>query len=208
MNLNKYLEVTFPNLKLQRPLFYNWKYGLRFEIGLGSMQVLNLEYFEKALERAIELFKNVFEGEDEIIIVCQRYSSNRQKIKKRNFCFLAIDDIESKKVESFKIKNIYLENHNQKFDKKEHYHRVAVHLKVNEIKYQPILNKLIYGDFTLGNVPEIYFINRTKDLIFQLYDDRGLDIISKEKPTLQSTYKNFNSWILDYNRKEIDALFK
>ena len=214
MNLNKYLETFFPELKLQKPLFYNWQNGLRFEVGLESMptmkdrekNIINLEYFEKALDRAVELFKYSFDNDDEIIIVCQRYSSNRQRIRKKNFCLTAIENITSKKIESFKLRNLYEDDYETK---KEHWHRIAVHLKVSEINYCLILNKLIYLDFGgYGQTPEIYFINKTKNLIFNLYDDRGLDIIATEKLTLENTYQKFNNWILEYDRKKIDALFK
>ena len=213
MNLNKYLETFFPKLKLQKPLFYNWQNSLRFEVGLESMPtmkdrekgIINLEYFEKALDRAVELFKYSFDNDDEIIIVCQRYSKNRQKIKKYNFCLLAINSLKSKKIESFKLRNLYsIDSYDTN---KEHWHRLAIHLKVEEVDYINILNRLVYSDF--GNDgPEVYFINKTKKVIFNLYDDRGLDIIASEKKDLKDTYQKFNNWILDYDKKQIDALFK
>ena len=213
MNLNKYLDTSFPNLKLQKPLFYNWKNGLRFEIGLESVptmkdpekDIVNLEYFEKALERAIKLFKYAFHDNDEIIIVCQRYSKNREKIKKNSLFLRAINNLKTKGIESFKLRNLYSEDGYG--TKKEHWHRIAIHLNTSEVDYTTILKRLTYLDF--GAVgPEVYFINKTKNIIFNLYDDRGLDIIASDKKDLENTYQKFNKWILDYDRKQIDALFK
>ena len=130
MNLNQYLETTFPNLKLQKPLFYNWHNSLRFEIGLESMPTM-----------------------------------------------------------------------------KEHWHRLVIHTEVSEVNYKRILSRLVYLDFGFAG-PEVYFVNKTKNIIFNLYDDRGLDIIASEKKDLKNTYQKFNNWILDYDRKQIDALFK
>lgn len=213
MNLNKYLETFFPNLKLQKPLFYNWQNGLRFEVGSeliptmkdSEKDIINLEYFDKALDRAIELFQFSFDSDDEIIIVYQRYSKNRQKIKKNNFYLRAIDNIKSKKVENCKLRNLYSTDSYE--TNKEHWHRLAVHSKANEINYKRMLNRLIYLDFGFAG-PEVYFINKTKNIIFHLYDDRGLDIIASDKKDLESIYQKFNHWILDYDRKQIDALFK
>ena len=212
MNLNIYMNTFFPKLKLQKPLFYNWKYGLRFEIGLESLPtmkdfdkgVLNLEYFQKALNRAKALFKYVFDEDDEIIIVCQRYAKNRQKIKRYSLCFTAIENLKQKKVESYKFRNLYVDEHDTK---KEHWHRIAVHLRTDEVDYEALLRRLIYTDFGAYG-PEIYFINKNKNIIFNLYDDRGLDIIATQKADLENIYQKFNRWILEYDRKEIDRMMR
>lgn len=41
-----------------------------------------------------------------------------------------------------------------------------------------------------------------------MYDDRGLDVVAKNKENLQKLYVMFNNWILDYDRKQIDETFK
>ena len=41
-----------------------------------------------------------------------------------------------------------------------------------------------------------------------MYDDRGLDVIAKDKKSLDSLYHNFNDWILEYDREKIDLIFK
>lgn len=53
----------------------------------------------------------------------------------------------------------------------------------------------------------IYFIDQQSQLVFHIYD-RGLDIVSPIKEVLVYLYKEFNDWILDYDRKEIDKVFK
>lgn len=55
---------------------------------------------------------------------------------------------------------------------------------------------------------EIYFINTDKNLIFHMYDDRGLDLVSADKETLRPIYKKHNDWILEYDRECIDNQFK
>ena len=50
-----YLESDFANLQIQKPLFYNWPIGLRFEIGppdIGTDIGLNDLYFQEAYKRA------------------------------------------------------------------------------------------------------------------------------------------------------------
>ena len=213
MDTNQYLTTYFPNLKLQKPLFYQWKYGIRFEVGSPSIPtmidrdkgILNLVYFKQALDRAIQLFEYVFDPEDDIIMVCQRYVANRQKIKKRNFCLSSVKELKSKRIESSQLRNLYIEERYE--TKKEHWHRISVHAKTKEINYQKILKKLTFYDFSSYST-EVYFINKNQNLIFNLYDDRGLDIIATEKESLRNLYQEYYEWILEYDKKTIELLLK
>ncbi|MEI4525718.1 DUF3885 domain-containing protein [Priestia megaterium] len=54
----------------------------------------------------------------------------------------------------------------------------------------------------------IYFINLSKKKIFHLYDDRGCDVLASSKESIRFLYEEYNNWILDYDREEIDLLFK
>jgi hypothetical protein len=54
----------------------------------------------------------------------------------------------------------------------------------------------------------VYFLNRRTDTIFHMYDDRGLDVIAKDEASLSALYRSYNAWILDYDRKRIDAIFR
>ncbi len=211
MDLNKYLQKNFPSLEIKSPLFYNWDYGLRFEIGLPTIpifkdkEVFNREYFEKALLRAKKLFEATFEPNDRVYAVFQRYSDGRQKIKRNNYVFKSITQFD--KIEVFKIKNLYKDFDEREDNRREHYHRIAVHTKLNNIDYSNIINRAIHKDFGGGFI-QSFFINIDKGIIYYLYDDRGLDIIAKDKNTLKKLYLEFNDWILDYNRKKIDSVFK
>jgi hypothetical protein len=76
-------------VKLERPLFYNNTYGLRFEVGPKNLDIwadegntaLNEEYFNVALIRASEIFNAAFASSDDISISYQIPSDGRKKIK-------------------------------------------------------------------------------------------------------------------------------
>ena len=96
-------------------------------------------------------------------------------------------------------------------------HRFVLPCNKNEFKYLHLLKAISYEDFVhpstiLKSNPEsgydIYFINLTKKVIYHLYDDRGCDILAAEKETIRFLYDEYNDWILDYDRKEIDSLFR
>ncbi|WP_425275569.1 DUF3885 domain-containing protein [Sphingobacterium detergens] len=54
---------------------------------------------------------------------------------------------------------------------------------------------------------EIYFININKKLIFNMYNNRGLDLVATNIETLKPIDENLKDWILDYDRAQIEKLF-
>jgi len=53
----------------------------------NEQKYLHFDYAKQGLVRAEALFDFLFDENDEIFIVCQRYSDGRQKIKKQSFYF-------------------------------------------------------------------------------------------------------------------------
>lgn len=56
--------------------------------------------------------------------------------------------------------------------------------------------------------PDVFFINVTKDIIMFIYDDRGCEVIAKNKEMIRDLYEKYKEWIPDYERESIDDLFK
>ena len=140
------------------------------------------------------------------------YKYKRTKIRFSNFTFKQINNL--KKTEIGYSKETRLYEPDDKFDIR----NIAItKLTVDRINYKNILTAIGHSDFwprqpRLGNESltskEIYFVNIDKKLIFNMYDDRGLDIISADKETLRPIYKKHNDLILDYDRKQIDKQFE
>lgn len=89
--------------------------------------------------------------------------------------------------------------------------------KIRFVNYRNILKAISNRDFQ-GRYPEldnytpfsskqIFFINIDKKLIFNMYDDRGLDVIGVDLKTIKALYHKHNDWILDYDHKRIDNQF-
>lgn len=67
--LDSYLNENFSTkLELAKPLFYNAEIGIRFEIGSPDPSVSDEEYQEQVNHRALTLFKDVHQDDDEILI--------------------------------------------------------------------------------------------------------------------------------------------
>lgn len=60
-----------------------------------------------------------------------------------------------------------------------------------------------YGEF----VSSVYFADTCHSVLFHLYDDRGADLAAACRDVLRPVYEKFCSWILDYDRERVEAVF-
>ena len=203
-------------IKLERPLFYNNLFGLRFEIGPSEIGVwtdfdqekLNNEYFNLAFDRAVSIYEAIFTSTDEISLAYQIFSDGRRKIKKGNYICKQVNDLEFRKVSFTHHKNLYAEDLEYKCNC---WHRVTISdIKVKDVNAKNIFTALINTDFGLRHPSikgECFFINHSKGIVLNLYDDRGMDVVSIEKANLLKLYRSHNEWILEYDREKIDHIF-
>jgi len=199
----QYLEENFKGLKIRTPIFFIGDFGLRFDLEKGEPDTD--EYFIEVVKRSTSLFEAAFDPDDNLFLLFQEYKWRRKKIRFENYCFKQISALRKEDVVYSVIRNVY--------EKDDIFNAALLKLKTNRINYKNILTATANTDFPprqprfqfFSNV-EIYFINTTKNLIFHMYDDRGLDIISSEAETLKPIYTKFNDWILEANREKIDEI--
>lgn len=53
-----------------------------------------------------------------------------------------------------------------------------------------------------------YFIDFDKQIIAHPYDDRGMDIVAIKKDALSFLYRDYYSWLLDYDLKIMQTKFQ
>lgn len=206
--LKSFLKTYFGNLQIVSPLFYNWQYGLRFE--LGVKKATHNGYFEEAIRRASLLFESAFDASDDLLILLNQYKFKRQKIRHTNYLFKQIESLDKRDIHYQKQ---ILINPPEKLI----INTAIVQTTANKVNYKNIITAISRHDFPtiqprISNggslLGDVYFINLNKKIIFHMYDDRGLDIIATDKETLAPLYKKYNDWILNYDRNKIDTLFK
>lgn len=204
-------------MKFERPLFYNSPIGLRFEIGPEEIslwknyehKLINESYFDEALARAVRIFDLVFDSNNSISIIYQIYSDGRRKIRKGNFLFKKIADVKNRVIEYSDHRDIYTDT----LDFKSYcWRRVCISgIKTKDIDARNLLQAMINTDFSVRGPSlrgECFFINHDKDVVLNLYDDRGMDVVAEEKDVLIPLYEKCNDIILDYDRERIDSVFK
>lgn len=212
--LQSFMNQHFNGIELAPALFYAWEPGLRFEIADPKRFYEEPNFLAQAFERATALFDAAFNEEDEILFVtdlitCRNDSFIRKKpvnvykkyIKQPQALYkLQLEEIE---LPEFDEGNITVR-------------RFSYACRKKDIRYPQLLQAICYQDFNhpsritnyQGSDAQVYLINKSNQLIYHLYDDRGCDIIAANKENIRFLYEQYNEWILDYDRNKIDALFK
>ena len=87
--------------------------------------------------------------------------------------------------------------------------RYIIQASVKDIQTEKLIEEIIWSEIDGRNSLSgcVYWLNPRNNVIFYLYDDRGLDVISNTKENLKQVYLKFNNWILDYDREKIDCTF-
>lgn len=210
IELKEFLTNYFDGLTIKKPLFYNHKIGIRFNLQIEADT--DEEYFTEVDKRSVLLFESVFCNDDDIYIVFYDYKYKKNKIRIGNYCLKQVSDFTNKNVDYLLVRQLYGNDFH-----KDLYNRAIVKTKVGKVNYKNILDAIGKIDFPplkpridkkgfLSN-KEIFFINQNKKIIFNMYDDRGLDIIATKKDDLLGIYQKYNDWILEYDRKGIDTIF-
>jgi len=207
----QFLNDNFKGLRIRKPLFYSWDFGLRFDLQVGETNTD--EYFEEVTRRASTIYQTAFDNSDKVFLVFMDYKHKRRKIRFSNFTFKQIDNLQKTEISYSKEFRLY--EPEDKFDIR---NIAIIKLTADRINFKNILTAIGHTDFPPRKPrldqngfltgKEIYFANTDKKLIFHMYDDRGLDIISADKETLLPIYKKHNEWILDYDREQIDKQFE
>jgi hypothetical protein len=52
-----------------------------------------------------------------------------------------------------------------------------------------------------------YLYDPERQVLMHVYDDRGMDLTALDAGRLDQAYRQFNDWLLDYDRPRIDAIF-
>lgn len=189
---------------LEHPIFYKAPVGIRFEIGgkddvyikKGIKKKLypNPVYVNKAVERASRIF-NALPKKGWILRIDLYDEKEVKKI------FKALQLVPSHE----KVLNEY-EDDGEKMTLYELY------WSLDDIDWseETIIREIVLADIGGLNclASAVYLLHPEEKILYHLYDDRGLDLVAKDKNKLYPLYERFNDWILDYDREQIDKTFK
>lgn len=206
MSTQQFINEYLSNIIFEPPFYYNNDFGIRFELGPPNRNVDNDTYFNVVRERILALFLAIFKEKHPVYIVGVSYEPNGDL---DGYIEGAIDFRQyfaDHKIDNFLNKEDY---DDETLELTGYYKFYSLECKLTEINYIDLLG--LIGGFTQNDSylnSRIYFIEPQSKLVFHIYDNRGLDIVSPTKKALVYLYKEFNEWILDYDRDEIDKIFQ
>ncbi|RWS45287.1 DUF3885 domain-containing protein [Bacillus mycoides] len=224
MQLKEYMNQTFPGVTLVPSIYSQWENHLHFDFGKNTYQIvegtddLNIEYFSQLYTYNKYLFEDIFLKEDVVFVVANVYRFKKENIKTP---------------QKINIYNKYIKKRDLKFrirqetlpflfedEEADLYCTSQFSLKclAEDIKYEPLIQAANHEDFPnlyprFGrkkevSYPDVFLINATKDIVMFMYDDRGCEVIAKNKEMLRDLYEKYKEWIPGYERENIDSLFK
>ena len=193
---------------LRSPIFYNSPIGIRLEIGSPLEAVylsgrtkeltLNEQYFDDAVAKIARVYADIPSKIDILEFdICPENTCADDYIKR--FCEItglsAPEDIFN---ETFDLDGQPVEI-------------MRLYWKVGGVKFNlnNLFKEIVHADFGGFSqlVSSVYFWSTEANLLFHMYDDRGADIVCENAEPLREIYQKYSRWILDYDRKRIDAVF-
>lgn len=205
--VQNWLAVKFPGLCLEAGLFYQWPIGIRFELG-GRGPDSNV--MSLVQHRAKALFEAAFSGGDVCTVVGVHWEADDENHDFQNYQPLPqFDQTHSvglgRCVQEWREEFIP-ETSTDPAGSRIYY---AFQQQAHSFRYDLLIRAIANTDHGLEPKigSEIFFLDRRRELVVHMYDDRGLDVIATARETIRPLFESFNDWILDYDRIQIEQTF-
>ncbi|ODS35050.1 hypothetical protein BEH94_03770 [Candidatus Altiarchaeales archaeon WOR_SM1_SCG] len=193
MKFNKNFTIAGNDLVLKKPVFYNNKCGIRFNLSEKGNSDINR--FIECFSNTRKLFELTFQNSKEIYVVLEPFdyknarSDNPKGLKELKEMGFVLD-------KDFKRIAFH--------DKEEGFHRYRYLFK--EHKESPNINVLFWAilgsDLGIEPAADIcaYFIDDAGELLFHPYDDRVCDIVSSDEKKIMPIYEKLKKDKRDIQR--------
>ena len=189
-------------------MFYHAPFGLRFELG-GELE--GPLRFLHALDRARTVASSLFLDSDTLVAIVSVYGEERAT-RRQSAAIRQLEQIGFR--HPFGTPAKVAENdqdHIAEFGGDLYRYWYAAQFTNDEASVTALLWASIAREMDIRPkarwIDTIHIADIHKRLALTAYDDRGMDVIGPTGSALSSIYREFNSWLLDYDRAEMDAKF-
>jgi Domain of unknown function (DUF3885) len=199
--MQKAIEAAFGTNALGHALFYNHHHALRFELSGGSSYI---HMFLQAYQRAAEITDFLFSDAKDLHAAICFYG-------KGNFLssLSVFRSISSCKLKIPKPYAAWVQPHRED-DEFDDLSKTSIAFKID----RQIIPQLLWGALAneIGVRPrlqcDVYLFDLELGILVHPYDERGMDAIGSNQELLQSAYKKFDRYLLDYDRAIMSQRFK
>ena len=196
------LQRTFGVNRCPDALLYEFEFAMRFELSgeqFGMNQPIRrfLQAYQRANAIAEKSFRNSTDlyafirgwgDKDGPILDCSRLNFVFPNVRRSDFTELSQTDTDEDEREFWYVAPI------------------TDSLQIMELLWLDIAHEMPVEPASYGH--STWLVDFENEIILRAYDDRGLDIISTTRKTLQPLYNKFADWLLEYDREKVDAAFK
>jgi hypothetical protein len=184
-------------------LFYNFPGGLRFELSDGGSP---LDQALTALRKATAICDDVFGGEEKILVHLEAFAPASYFGLRKMLCELRIAGIVVPRV-----RDVWLEAEDQTDEADGSGPWVNAAFEISTAKLQNLLWCAVTDDFGASLRPNphcrVYLLNPNKGILVHPYDDRGMDVISRDTAALAGLYERHDNLLLDYDMEAMRETF-
>jgi len=194
------IDQLFEGKAFERPLFYNYDGGLRFELSKGGSSI---EKFLLAITRATTICADIFDA-NSYMVVCLRAWVDASRFSLRK-------ELEALRGLGLKIPNercIWADPSSDE-DLDGRWVSLAFRSAVSQI--QSLLWIACASDFSsIAPRPmcSVYLFDMEKGVLVFPYDDRGMDVVGPNREFLATLYGKHNKLLLEYDRERMRETFE
>jgi hypothetical protein len=208
MHIRDRIESIFLGKAFDRPLFYSYPLGVRFEL---SERGTAIEQFLQAMTKATEICRDIFT--DRQMLVCWRIhhhadTTNRDyRDRVRALSQLQIKIPRERFIWTEEVAPA--DRWDDESDGAEWWVNLAFYLPIELI--QNILWSPLAGDFASIRPQvgaSVYLFDLERGLIVFPYDDRGMDVVGNDRQFLTHLYHKYDRYLLDYDREVMAKYFE
>ncbi len=205
MEVRQRIEAIFKHSVFERPLFYSYPSGLRFELSEGGTAI---QQFLLAIQKATLICSDIF-LEDETIAICFRCRAAKSPFSHRAL----LREITNTGIKIPNTRSLWLDpvEEDDWFEENEPESWLTLAFEVPKSLIQSALWCALAVDF--GSIRprpfcSVYLTNLSAGVIAFPYDDRGMDVVGPNHERLTSLYRKHHKYLLDYDLKVMEATFE
>ena len=209
MHVKDYLSTTFPSLELAPFIYHQWHTAIHIELGGDIYQMLddnqlNMDRFHLVYHQTSTIFNTLFDTDDELYLVANLYKMKNLSAKKLHVFKPYVRNKEllyKIQVQTLPYPFEILEDDEELFECQQ----LSLQCKPTDIRISSLLKAACNEDFPplkprfkeYVSYPDIFFINKSKDIILFIYDDRGCEVIAKERAMLDMLSSQLSNYTCD-----------
>ncbi len=198
MTIRSQIESIFKEKAFERPLFYSYEGGLRFELSEGGSYI---NQFLTANQKADEICRAIFKQQETVTVCLNFYGS-----KKLLGSLSVFRELKELNILIPKNSEHWSEPDEEDDDFYSHYIAFSASKEIiKNLLWCACASDFGYIQPNPGVV--VYLFNFDQEVVVFPYDDRGMDVVGNNHSFLKSLYTKFNQYLLGYDRESMEATF-